>query len=78
MKVSDIQSSSLKDCTSKLQQVAEAQSEFMQIAIQEAREGGSAMAMADLSALPSCVTECSSPLVTIMCWPTTTPPVMVR
>lgn len=27
------------DCTSKLQQVAEAQSEFMQIAIQEAREG---------------------------------------
>lgn len=39
MKVSDIQSSSLKDCTSKLQQVAEAQSEFMQIAIQEAREG---------------------------------------
>lgn len=39
MKVSDIQSSSLKDCTSKLQHVAEAQSEFMQIAIQEAREG---------------------------------------
>lgn len=39
MKVSDIQSSSLKDCTSKLQQVAKAQSEFMQIAIQEAREG---------------------------------------
>ena len=39
MKVSDIQSSSLKDCTSKLQQVAEAQSEYMQIAIQEAREG---------------------------------------
>lgn len=39
MKVSDIQSSSLKDCTSILQQVAEAQSEFMQIAIQEAREG---------------------------------------
>lgn len=39
MKVSDIQFSSLKDCTSKLQQVAEAQSEFMQIAIQEAREG---------------------------------------
>ena len=39
MKVSDIQSSSLMDCTSKLQQVAEAQSEFMQIAIQEAREG---------------------------------------
>lgn len=39
MKVSDIQSFSLKDCTSKLQQVAEAQSEFMQIAIQEAREG---------------------------------------
>ena len=39
MKVSDIQSSSLKDCTSKLQQVAEAQSEFMQIAIREAREG---------------------------------------
>lgn len=39
MKVSDIQSSLLKDCTSKLQQVAEAQSEFMQIAIQEAREG---------------------------------------
>ena len=39
MKVSDIQSSSLKDCTSKLQQVAEAQSEIMQIAIQEAREG---------------------------------------
>lgn len=39
MKVSDIQSSSLKDCTSKLQQVAEAQSEFMRIAIQEAREG---------------------------------------
>lgn len=39
MKVSDIQASSLKDCTSKLQQVAEAQSEFMQIAIQEAREG---------------------------------------
>ena len=39
MKVSDIQSSSLKDCTSKLQQVAEAQSEFMQIAIQETREG---------------------------------------
>ena len=39
MKVSDIQSSSLKDCTSKLQQVAEAQSEFMLIAIQEAREG---------------------------------------
>ena len=39
MKVSDIQSSSLKDCASKLQQVAEAQSEFMQIAIQEAREG---------------------------------------
>lgn len=39
MKVSDIQSSSLKDYTSKLQQVAEAQSEFMQIAIQEAREG---------------------------------------
>ena len=39
MKASDIQSSSLKDCTSKLQQVAEAQSEFMQIAIQEAREG---------------------------------------
>lgn len=39
MKVSDIQSSSLKDRTSKLQQVAEAQSEFMQIAIQEAREG---------------------------------------
>ena len=39
MKVSDIQSSSLKDCTSKLQRVAEAQSEFMQIAIQEAREG---------------------------------------
>lgn len=39
MEVSDIQSSSLKDCTSKLQQVAEAQSEFMQIAIQEAREG---------------------------------------
>lgn len=39
MKVSDIQSSSLKDSTSKLQQVAEAQSEFMQIAIQEAREG---------------------------------------
>lgn len=39
MKVSDIQSSSLKDCTSKLQQAAEAQSEFMQIAIQEAREG---------------------------------------
>lgn len=39
MKVSDIQSTSLKDCTSKLQQVAEAQSEFMQIAIQEAREG---------------------------------------
>ena len=29
----------MKDCTSKLQQVAEAQSEFMQIAIQEAREG---------------------------------------
>lgn len=27
------------DCTSKLQQVAEAQSEFMRIAIQEAREG---------------------------------------
>lgn len=39
MKVSDIQSSSLKDCTSKLQQVAEAQNEFMRIAIQEAREG---------------------------------------
>lgn len=39
MEVSDIQSSSLKDCTSKLQQVAEAQSKFMQIAIQEAREG---------------------------------------
>lgn len=39
MKVSDIQFSSLKDCTSKLQQVVEAQSEFMQIAIQEAREG---------------------------------------
>lgn len=39
MKVSDIQSSSLKDCTSKLQQVVEAQSEFMQIAIQEACEG---------------------------------------
>ena len=39
MKVSDIQSSSLKDCTSQLQRVAEAQSEFMQIAIQEAREG---------------------------------------
>lgn len=39
MKVSDIQSSSLKDCASKLQQVVEAQSEFMQIAIQEAREG---------------------------------------
>ena len=39
MKVSDIQSSLLKDCTSKLQQVAEAQSEFMQIVIQEAREG---------------------------------------
>lgn len=29
----------MKDCISKLQQVAEAQSEFMQIAIQEAREG---------------------------------------
>lgn len=29
----------MKDCTSKLQQVAEAQSEFMQIAVQEAREG---------------------------------------
>lgn len=29
----------MKDCTSKLQQVVEAQSEFMQIAIQEAREG---------------------------------------
>lgn len=29
----------MKDCTSKLQQVAKAQSEFMQIAIQEAREG---------------------------------------
>ena len=29
----------MKDCTSKLQQVAEAQSEFMQIVIQEAREG---------------------------------------
>lgn len=29
----------MKDCTSKLQHVAEAQSEFMQIAIQEAREG---------------------------------------
>lgn len=29
----------MKDSTSKLQQVAEAQSEFMQIAIQEAREG---------------------------------------
>ncbi len=29
----------MKDRTSKLQQVAEAQSEFMQIAIQEAREG---------------------------------------
>lgn len=29
----------MEDCTSKLQQVAEAQSEFMQIAIQEAREG---------------------------------------
>lgn len=29
----------MKDCTSKLQQVAEAQSGFMQIAIQEAREG---------------------------------------
>lgn len=29
----------MKDCTSKFQQVAEAQSEFMQIAIQEAREG---------------------------------------
>ena len=29
----------MTDCTSKLQQVAEAQSEFMQIAIQEAREG---------------------------------------
>lgn len=29
----------MKDCTSMLQQVAEAQSEFMQIAIQEAREG---------------------------------------
>lgn len=29
----------MKDCTSKLQQVAEAQSEFMRIAIQEAREG---------------------------------------
>lgn len=29
----------MKDCTSKLQKVAEAQSEFMQIAIQEAREG---------------------------------------
>lgn len=29
----------MKDCTSKLKQVAEAQSEFMQIAIQEAREG---------------------------------------
>lgn len=29
----------MKDCASKLQQVAEAQSEFMQIAIQEAREG---------------------------------------
>lgn len=29
----------MKDCTSKLQQVAEAQSEFMQIAILEAREG---------------------------------------
>lgn len=39
MKVSDIQSSSLKDCTSKLQQVVEAQSEFMQIAIHEAHEG---------------------------------------
>lgn len=39
MKVSVPQSSSLKDCTSKLQQVVEAQSEFMQIAIQEAREG---------------------------------------
>lgn len=29
----------MKDCTSQLQRVAEAQSEFMQIAIQEAREG---------------------------------------
>ena len=29
----------MKDCTSKLQQVVEAQSEFMRIAIQEAREG---------------------------------------
>ena len=39
MKVSDIKPSALKDSTMKLRQVAEAQSEFMQIAIREAREG---------------------------------------
>ena len=39
MKVSDIKPSALKDSTMKLRQAAEAQSEFMQIAIREAREG---------------------------------------
>ena len=39
MKVSDIKSSSLVDCSSKLEEVAVAQDEFMRIAIQEARDG---------------------------------------
>lgn len=39
MKVSDIKSSSLVDCSSKLEEVAVAQNEFMRIAIKEAREG---------------------------------------
>ena len=39
MKESDIKPSALKDSTMKLRQAAEAQSEFMQIAIREAREG---------------------------------------
>lgn len=39
MKVSDIKSSSLVDCSSKLEEVAVAQNEFMRIAIQEARDG---------------------------------------
>ena len=39
MKVSDIKSSSLVDCSSKLNEVAVAQNEFMRIAIQEARDG---------------------------------------
>ncbi len=39
MKVSDINTSSTADCSSKLSEVMHAQSEFMEIAIREAREG---------------------------------------